>query len=174
MANAGIADPIEQDFFEDPHDYTATDSPPPPGLRTYETNLTGVLYTSHLALSYLSQNPDSHKCSAEKNEGPRDRHLLLVASIAGLAGVPSQPLYAAAKHGVVGLFRSLRMTAPAKTGVRVNMINPCKSQTILLLPHRLEKQRPHLEFVTECASRFRRHPHPRSFGRLCPRRWWPR
>jgi NAD(P)-dependent dehydrogenase (short-subunit alcohol dehydrogenase family) len=125
MANAGIADPDEQLLFEDPPNYERVENPKPPGLRTYETNLTGVLYTAHLALSYLSRNPGSEQCSLESNEGKRDRHLLLVASIAGLAGVPGQPLYVAAKHGVVGLFRTLGLTSPMKTGVRVNMINPC-------------------------------------------------
>jgi NAD(P)-dependent dehydrogenase (short-subunit alcohol dehydrogenase family) len=124
MASAGIADAEEQGLFEEPPDYSHQENPPAPKLKTHEVNLTGVLYTTHLALSYLSRNPGSDKCSLS-GQHSRDRHLLLVASIAGLAGLAGQPLYAGSKHGVVGLFRTLRLTAPLKTGVRVNMINPC-------------------------------------------------
>ncbi|OCT45909.1 5'-hydroxyaverantin dehydrogenase [Cladophialophora carrionii] len=151
MANAGIADAEEQRLFEQQvPDYSRLDGPapppPPPKLRTYETNLTGVLYTAHLALSYLSRNPGSQKCKCTTTTGhqaeaaaaaaaaPRDRHLLLVASVAGLAGLPGQPLYTAAKHGVVGLFRSLRITSPITLGVRVNMINPYFVDTPILGP----------------------------------------
>ncbi|KAJ9608384.1 hypothetical protein H2200_007372 [Cladophialophora chaetospira] len=134
MANAGIADAEEQLAFEEPPDYSGMEAPPPPKMRTAEINLTGVLYTTHLALSYLSRNPGSGKCAVDRHDGERDRHLLLVASIAGLAGLPAQPLYAAAKHGVVGLFRTLRMTSPMKTGLRVNMINPYFVETPLLGP----------------------------------------
>ncbi|ETI27613.1 hypothetical protein G647_00062 [Cladophialophora carrionii CBS 160.54] len=152
MANAGIADAEEQRLFEQQvPDYSRLDGPaPPPRLRTYETNLTGVLYTAHLALSYLSRNPGSQKCKCSSSSStttttttmtgqqgaaaPRDRHLLLVASVAGLAGLPGQPLYTAAKHGVVGLFRSLRITSPITLGVRVNMINPYFVDTPILGP----------------------------------------
>ncbi|KIW73975.1 hypothetical protein PV04_02049 [Phialophora macrospora] len=137
MANAGIADAEEQILFEEAPDYSQLDDPPAPRLRTYDTNLTGVLYTAHLGLSYLSRNPGSQKCTLASDaavRGPRDRHLLLVASIAGLAGLPSQPLYTAAKHGVVGLFRTLRITSPIKLGVRVNMLNPYFVDTPILGP----------------------------------------
>lgn len=108
----------------------ASPPPPPPSLKIIDVNLYGVLYTTHLALSYLPRNPNSQPCDVHTHAAHRDRHLLLVSSIAGLAGLPSQPLYAAAKHGVVGLFRTLRLTTPIKHGVRVNMINPCKWTTI--------------------------------------------
>ncbi|KIY00130.1 uncharacterized protein Z520_03815 [Fonsecaea multimorphosa CBS 102226] len=137
MANAGVADAPEQLLFEDPPDYATMDnSPPPPkpAMRTLDINLNGVLYTTHLAISYLSRNPGSEKCQVNKHSGTRDRHLILVSSIAGLAGLPGQPLYAAAKHGVVGLFRTLRLTIPLKRGVRVNMINPYFVDTPILGP----------------------------------------
>lgn len=134
IANAGIADHKEQQKFENPPDYSKLESPPQPPYRTFQVNALGVLYTSELALSYLSRNPQSSKCSLTPSEGPRDRHLLLVSSIAGVAAVPNIPTYAAAKHAVVGLFRSLRMTAPTVTGVRVNMINPYFTDTPILGP----------------------------------------
>ncbi len=133
VANAGIADGPENAMFEDPPDYYygQGDAPPaaPPSMRTYDVNLTGLLYTTNLALSYLSRNPGSEKCRPDVHAAPRDRHLILVSSIAGLMGLPGQPLYATAKHGVVGLFRTLRTTTPIMHGIRVNMINPCKLAT---------------------------------------------
>ncbi|EXJ78693.1 hypothetical protein A1O1_09095 [Capronia coronata CBS 617.96] len=157
IANAGIADAEENRKFEEPEpnqikpgptSITASittggragaspDGSPgasPPTLKTIDVNLYGVLYTTHLALHYLPRNPGSRPCDPDTHTGPRDRHLLLVSSIAGLAGLPSQPLYAAAKHAVVGLFRTLRMTAPMKCGVRVNMINPYFVDTPILGP----------------------------------------
>ncbi|EXJ73105.1 uncharacterized protein A1O5_04254 [Cladophialophora psammophila CBS 110553] len=136
MANAGIADAPEQLVFEDPPDYARMDDgpPPKPAMRTLDINLNGVMYTTHLAISYLSRNPGSEKCQVGKHSGTRDRHLILVASIAGLAGLAGQPLYAAAKHGVVGLFRTLRLTTPLKSGIRVNMINPYFVDTPILGP----------------------------------------
>ncbi|KIW16046.1 hypothetical protein PV08_06097 [Exophiala spinifera] len=132
MANAGIADAPENAVFEEPPDYAHTDNPPQPKMRTLDTNLDGVMFTTNLALSYLSRNPGSDRCEVGRKSAPRDRHLILVSSIAGLAGLPSQPIYAAAKHGVVGLFRSLRITTPIKHGIRVNMINPYFVDTPIL------------------------------------------
>ncbi|OAP58090.1 hypothetical protein AYL99_07180 [Fonsecaea erecta] len=136
MANAGVADAPEQQLFEEPPDYTKMDdsTPPRPPMRTLDINLNGVLYTTHLAISYLSRNPGSEKCQAGKHSGTRDRHLILVSSIAGLAGLPGQSLYTGAKHGVVGAFRALRLTVPLTSGVRVNMINPYFVDTPILGP----------------------------------------
>ncbi|KAG9789937.1 hypothetical protein ABEF93_006182 [Exophiala dermatitidis] len=145
VANAGVADANENREFEAPsRDYGNVDDsieddgdaavPAPPGLRTLDVNLYGVIYTTHLAMWYLPRNPGSAPCDPKASSGSRDRHLLLVSSIAGLSGLPGQPLYAAAKHGVVGLFRTLRLTTPIKHGVRVNMINPYFVDTPILGP----------------------------------------
>lgn len=134
IANAGIADPNEHRKFLNPPDYSKLDNPEAPPYRTFQVNALGVLYTSELALSYLSRNPQSSKCSLTPSEGPRDRHLLLVSSIAGVAAVPNIPLYASAKHAVVGLFRSLRVSAPKITGVRVNLVCPYFVDTPILGP----------------------------------------
>ncbi|KAL2416430.1 hypothetical protein ABEF95_001390 [Exophiala dermatitidis] len=147
VANAGVADANENREFEAPsREYGNVDDsikgdgdgdaavPPPPGLRTLDVNLYGVIYTTHLAMWYLPRNPGSTPCDPKASSGSRDRHLLLVSSIAGLSGLPGQPLYAAAKHGVVGLFRTLRLTTPIKHGIRVNMINPYFVDTPILGP----------------------------------------
>lgn len=132
IANAGIVDPKGTQAFEDPPDYQNMENPPAPALRILDINLNAVMYTTALATSYLSRNPGSEKCSLETKTHPRDRHLMLVSSLAGLTPVVGQSIYAASKHGVVGLFRSLRVNAPIAHGVRINMIHPYFVDTPLL------------------------------------------
>jgi NAD(P)-dependent dehydrogenase (short-subunit alcohol dehydrogenase family) len=133
IANAGIADAKESEIFENPPDYTAAADPPAPRLRTLEVNLNGVMYTTTLALAYLSRNSLSKPCAIDSGDSqPRDRHLLLVSSMAGLSPLPTQSIYSASKHGVVGLFRSLRMSAPLSHGVRINMLHPYFVETGIL------------------------------------------
>jgi NAD(P)-dependent dehydrogenase (short-subunit alcohol dehydrogenase family) len=132
IANAGICDPIEHARYENPPDYQSMENPPAPQMRTLNVNLNGVMYTTTLALSYLSRNPSSIAASTEPHRGPRDRNLLLVSSIAGLAPLPTLSIYCAAKHGVVGLFRALRVNAPITSGVRVNMISPYFVETAIM------------------------------------------
>ena len=134
IANAGICDSVENAKYENPPDYQSMDNPPAPTMKTSDVNLTGVMYTTTLALSYLKRNPNSVATSLQPHPGPRDRHLILVSSVAGLAGSPSIPIYCASKHGVVGLFRALRITAPLTSGIRVNMINPYFVETAIMGP----------------------------------------
>ncbi|SPQ19072.1 845a6f07-faaa-4390-a74b-690c5a99fc95 [Thermothielavioides terrestris] len=96
--------------------------PPPPPLKVLAVNLTGVMYTTHLALYYLSLNPppsttttSSSSSSSTPPRAARDRHLLLISSIAGLIPLPGQTEYTASKHAVMGLFRALRATVPFTT-----------------------------------------------------------
>ena len=121
VANAGISG---VDNFEVPQGLDG-DAPPKPNLKTYEVNLTGVLYTAHLALFWLPRNPGSKaaRSSREPEYTPRDRHLLLIGSMASLGPIPTAPLYGVAKHGVLGLFRSLRATAWLH-GIRINLVCP--------------------------------------------------
>ena len=57
--------------------------------------------------------------------------IVATASLAGLVGVPVDPLYAATKHAVVGLVRSLGDTY-APQGVRVNALCPGFAATPLI------------------------------------------
>jgi NAD(P)-dependent dehydrogenase (short-subunit alcohol dehydrogenase family) len=124
VANAGISGGADTHGFENPPDYYSMDKPQPPNLNILDVNLTGVMYTTALATSYLHRNPGSQNCSVDARSRSRDRHIILVSSIAGLLGLPTQSIYSASKHAVVGLFRSLRVTAPITHGIRVNMICP--------------------------------------------------
>jgi NAD(P)-dependent dehydrogenase (short-subunit alcohol dehydrogenase family) len=122
VANAGIAG---RDILQEGSKLDAAE-PPPPDFKIIDVNLTGVLYTTHLACFWLPKNPGSSPCSIDSKpstHSPRDRHLLLLGSIASLAPISIQPQYGAAKHAVLGLFRSLRVTSGLQ-GIRVNLLCP--------------------------------------------------
>ncbi|CAK7272395.1 hypothetical protein SEPCBS57363_005108 [Sporothrix epigloea] len=122
VPNAGIVDtdsPANGRGFENPAPFKDADgvvdeSQGPGTLRmpVIDVNLTGVLYSVHLAMYWLP-----------RNDG-KDRHILLLSSMAGLMSLPGQALYSTSKHAVTGLFRALRGTAHVHNGLRVNMLCP--------------------------------------------------
>ena len=156
VANAGIVD--TEGKFELPQGLDGKD-PPPPSLKVIDVNLTGVLYTTHLALFFLSHNPGSQPASPTANaaEIQRDRHILLIGSTASLAPIPAQALYTVSKHAVIGLYRSLRSTSFLH-GIRANMLCPYYVETPLLsLASRLALAgipKAKLEDVIGAATRF--------------------
>ncbi|MGH3090193.1 MAG: SDR family NAD(P)-dependent oxidoreductase [Rubrobacteraceae bacterium] len=82
-----------------------------------EVNMTGTFLVSRAVL-------------AEMVERGRGR-IVNVASTAGLAGYPYIAAYCAAKHGVVGMTRSLALEV-AREGVTVNAVCPGYTETGLL------------------------------------------
>ncbi|KAL8839588.1 MAG: hypothetical protein Q9170_001692 [Blastenia crenularia] len=122
VANAGIGGGKRP--FEEPIDLDRPD-PPPPDLSVLDVNLTGVLYTTHLALWYLPRNPGSSPANPKcvPSEMHRDRHLVLLGSYASLMPIPGAPLYGASKHAVLGLYRTLRSMS-FMHGIRVNLVCP--------------------------------------------------
>ncbi|CAK7266891.1 hypothetical protein SEPCBS119000_002261 [Sporothrix epigloea] len=122
VPNAGIADtesPANGRGFENPAPFRDADGvvdesrgPAAPRMPVIDVNLTGVLYSVHLAMYWLP-----------RNDG-KDRHILLLSSMAGLMGLPGQALYSTSKHAVTGMFRALRGTAHVHNGLRVNMLCP--------------------------------------------------
>jgi len=165
VANAGIADPSNQ--IERPSGLDVAE-PSPPSLAVLDVNLTGVVYTTHLALYYLPLNPHSSpaKPDCDPTQTPRDRHFLLLSSMAGLTPLPGQTLYAASKHAVVGLYRTLRCSSFVH-GVRVNLICPYFIDTPLFItPGRMNLaggQMGKTEDVVEAGTRF--VADPRIIGR---------
>ncbi|KAH8654947.1 hypothetical protein BGZ60DRAFT_151302 [Tricladium varicosporioides] len=132
VANAGVGD--GSPWLDDPPATVETlAEPPPPKLQCIQVNLIGVMYTAHLAMHYLPKKPSADKVPASLGPGPYtpDAHLLLVGSVASLAPLPTQIQYAASKHGVLGIFRSMRSTS-FQRGVRVNMICPYFIDTPIL------------------------------------------
>lgn len=61
--------------------------------------------------------------------------IVATASLAGLTAVPMDPIYAANKHAVVGLVRSLG-PALVDDGIRINAVCPGYSETAIIAPIR--------------------------------------
>ncbi|KAF4551196.1 Short chain dehydrogenase-like protein 39 [Elsinoe fawcettii] len=106
---------------------TVRQEPPRNLMRVLEIDLTGPLYFSRIASVYLRQPALNDKSST----AAADKSLTLVSSIAGITEAPGLPVYSAAKHGVVGLMRSLRITLmkPPFGRIRTNAILPWMTRT---------------------------------------------
>lgn len=82
---------------------------------TIDTNLTGVWHTSKVAIPHI-------------RAGGRGGSIVLTSSSAGLKGMPNIGHYVAAKHGVVGLMRTLALEL-APDMIRVNSVHPTSVNT---------------------------------------------
>lgn len=83
-----------------------------------DINLTGVWRTCKVAIPHLLA-------------GGRGGSIVLTSSVAGLKSYPNVAHYVAAKHGVVGLMRTLA-TELAPYRVRVNTVNPTQVDTDMI------------------------------------------
>lgn len=86
------------------------------------TNLFGVMQMARAALPHL-------RASAQRN--PAGSSLLFTSSLQGLKAKPNFSLYTVAKHGIVGLVRSLALEL-APHNVRVNALCPTVVATPML------------------------------------------
>ncbi|MDH6292438.1 mycofactocin-coupled SDR family oxidoreductase [Rhodococcus opacus] len=83
-----------------------------------DVNLTGVWHTTSVAVPHL----------VDRGGGGS---VILISSTAGLRGIPNVAHYNAAKHGVVGLARTLANEL-ALHRIRVNTIHPTNVRTIMI------------------------------------------
>ena len=80
-----------------------------------DTNLTGMWHTCRAAIPHLI-------------EGGRDGSIVITSSDAGLKGFQNLAHYVSAKHGVVGLMRTLALEL-APHFIRVNSLHPTTVNT---------------------------------------------
>jgi NAD(P)-dependent dehydrogenase (short-subunit alcohol dehydrogenase family) len=93
--------------------------------RAMGANLDGVVFGTHAVLGALRARGGGA--------------IVATASLAGLTAVPFDPLYAANKHAVVGLARSLG-PALAGEGIRFNAVCPGFADSAIIAPIRAELQ----------------------------------
>jgi NAD(P)-dependent dehydrogenase (short-subunit alcohol dehydrogenase family) len=89
--------------------------------RAMAVNLDGVVFGIHATLPAL--------------EGRDGGAIVATASLAGLTGMPHDPIYTANKHGVVGLVRGLSPTLTER-GIRVNAVCPGFAESPIIDPIR--------------------------------------
>ena len=87
--------------------------------RAMGVNLDGVVFGTHAVLPALR----------ERGGGS----IVATSSLAGLTGVPFEPIYTANKHAVVGLVRALG-PALAPDGIRINAVCPGFAESALTAP----------------------------------------
>ena len=109
VANAGIASlggPVQlmnRDSWQD----------------TIDINLTGVWNTARAAVQHII-------------DGGRGGSIVLTSSVGGMKALPGMSHYVSAKHGVVGLMRSLAVEL-APYNIRVNSVHPSNVNTPMLM-----------------------------------------
>jgi len=90
--------------------------------RVLEVDLLGVFY----AMKHQIQ-----RMERQYKENGKGGVIVNVASVAGLSGAPKLSVYAAAKHGVIGLTRSAAAEYATK-GVRINAVCPAHTRTAMV------------------------------------------
>nr|WP_281287965.1 mycofactocin-coupled SDR family oxidoreductase [Pseudonocardia hierapolitana] len=125
VANAGIINAVRPSWELDEADWQTM----------LDVNLTGVWHATKAAVPHLIER------------GPGGS-VILISSTAGLRGIPGIAHYNAAKHGVLGLARTLaNELAPHR--IRVNSVHPTNVRTTMIdNPSSAKIYRPDLENPT--------------------------
>lgn len=123
-ANAGIAESYNE-YYELGTTVTSDEPPPAPSTlsKVIDIMITAAATTAFLAQHYFRLSPPVHKGA---------RSIVFTASAASLYPSSPMPIYAAAKHAVLGLMRSIAPKLWRYDGVRVNAVLPGSVLTNLL------------------------------------------
>jgi 5'-hydroxyaverantin dehydrogenase len=97
--------------------------PTEPSTRIFDVNLIAVYYTANLALHYFTRQSQQSKVTS--GHLPQ---LILISSLMAYAPAPLQSAYNATKHGVRGLWKSLK-DGESPVGMRTNLIAPTLCRT---------------------------------------------
>ena len=133
-ANAGISGPM----------VPTVDLPESAWQQMIDINLTGVWHTAKAAIPHIV-------------DGGRGGSIILTSSVAGLKGMGNVGHYVSAKHGVVGLMRTLALEL-GEHGIRVNSIHPTQVDTPMIMNEatfglfRPDVENPGREEMSEAAS----------------------
>ncbi|KAI5120349.1 hypothetical protein M0805_009424 [Coniferiporia weirii] len=95
--------------------------PTKPALKTLEINLMSVIYTTQLAYHYLTKSEVKGSLKS----------LVLIGSMGSIMGIPGAPMYSTAKHGIIGLMRSLKHAFHVN-GLRIATVCPWFADTQIL------------------------------------------
>nr|OQO24464.1 hypothetical protein B0A51_08573 [Rachicladosporium sp. CCFEE 5018] len=98
FVNAGIAEHGEQFFGEE---LDGSGQLKEPDRRTYDVDLYAASDTVKLAIYWLRKN-------GKDGKGKKGGRIVMTASLAGYLASAGAPMYSAAKHGILGLLRSLK------------------------------------------------------------------
>ncbi|OQO14325.1 hypothetical protein B0A48_01201 [Cryoendolithus antarcticus] len=113
FVNAGIAEHGEQFFGEE---LDGSGQLKEPDRRTYDVDLYAASDTVKLAIYWLRKNDKDGK-------GKKGGSIVMTASLAGYLASAGAPMYSAAKHGILGLLRSLKNDT-ATLSISMSIIAP--------------------------------------------------
>lgn len=99
---------------------TEDSTPAKPPSSVFDVNLLGTYYSSYLALWYFT-HLESGMNVTERNWKPQ---LLFIGSLASYVEQPLSTDYCASKHGVRGLWKSLRAHGGLFGGCQMNLLAP--------------------------------------------------
>lgn len=129
VAAAGIGEStLWDDAIKDGVNKKGLEDMPYDWLQTLRIDLDAVINGTRLAVREMMKHNNKSSSSSSECHGV----IINTSSVGGLNALPATPVYAAAKHAVVGFTRSCRPLAAAPYHIRVNALCPSFTDTALV------------------------------------------